>query len=222
MDQQQWDLLDTYFCNQLVPADDALEMTLRSSAEAGLPSINVAPNQGKFLQLLARIRGARRILEIGTLGGYSSIWLARGLQPGGSLVTLEANPDYAAVATKNIKFAGLSETVSVMVGSAVTTLAQLIDDKVEPFDMVFIDADKKTYPDYLQLSLELCRPGAIIVGDNVIRKGRMADFASTDPDVVGLRKYFDLLGSRPKLDSTAVQTVGAKGWDGFSISILSA
>ena len=159
MDQQQWDLLDTYICNRLVPADDALEMALRSSAEAGLPSINVAPNQGKFLQLLARIRGARRILEIGTLGGYSSIWLARGLQPGGSLVTLEANPDYAAVATKNIKFAGLSETVSVMVGSAVTTLAQLIDDKIEPFDMVFIDADKKTYPDYLQLSLELCRPG---------------------------------------------------------------
>ncbi|MFK4447317.1 putative O-methyltransferase YrrM [Caballeronia udeis] len=222
MDQQQWDLLDTYFCNQLVPADEALEATLRSSADAGLPSINVAPNQGKFLQLLARIRGARRILEIGTLGGYSSIWLARGLPSGGSLVTLEANPDYAAVARRNIAFAGLSETVSVVVGPAVETLAQLIDNKVEPFDMVFIDADKKTYPDYLQLSLELCRPGAIIIGDNVIRKGRMADFASTDPDVLGLRKYFELLGTHPKLDSTAVQTVGAKGWDGFSISILSA
>lgn len=222
MDQQQWDLLDTYFCNQLVPADEALEATLRSSADAGLPSINVAPNQGKFLQLLARIRGARRILEIGTLGGYSSIWLARGLPSGGSLVTLEANPDYAAVARRNIAFAGLSETVSVVVGPAVETLAQLIDNKVEPFDMGFIDADKKTYPDYLQLSLELCRPGAIIIGDNVIRKGRMADFASTDPDVLGLRKYFELLGTHPKLDSTAVQTVGAKGWDGFSISILSA
>jgi predicted O-methyltransferase YrrM len=222
MDQQQWDLLDTYFCTQLVPADEALEAALRSSAEAGLPSINVAPNQGKFLQLLARIRGARRILEIGTLGGYSSIWLARGLQVGGTLVTLEANPDYAAVATKNIVFAGLSATVSVMVGPAVTTLAQLIDERIESFDMVFIDADKKTYPDYLQLSLELCRPGAIIVGDNVIRKGRMADFASTDPDVIGLRRYFELLGTHPKLDSTAVQTVGSKGWDGFSISILSA
>ena len=222
MDQQQWDLLDTYFCNQLVPADDALDAALRFSADAGLPNINVAPNQGKFLQLLARIRGARRILEIGTLGGYSSIWLARGLQSGGSLVTLEANPDYAAVARRNIALAGLSETVSVVVGPAVETLAQLIDDKVEPFDMVFIDADKKTYPDYLQLSLELCRPGAIIVGDNVIRKGRMADFSSTDPDVIGLRKYFELLGSHPKLDSTAVQTVGSKGWDGFSISILSA
>ena len=222
MDQQQWDLLDTYICTQLVPPDEALETALRSSAQAGLPSINVAPNQGKFLQLLARIRGARRILEIGTLGRYSSIWLARGLQPGGSMVTLEANPDYAAVATRNIAFAGLSETVSVIVGPAVNTLAHLIDDKAEPFDMVFIDADKKTYPDYLQLSLELCAPGAIIIGDNVIRKGRMADFTSTDPDVVGLRKYFELLGSHPKLDSTAVQTVGSKGWDGFSISILSA
>jgi predicted O-methyltransferase YrrM len=222
MDQQQWDLLDTYICTQLVPPDEALEAALRSSAQAGLPSINVAPNQGKFLQLLARIRGSRRILEIGTLGGYSSIWLARGLQPGGSMVTLEANPDYAAVATRNIEFAGLSETVSVIVGPAVDTLAQLIDDKAEPFDVVFIDADKKTYPDYLRLSLELCAPGAIIIGDNVIRKGRMADFTSTDPDVVGLRKYFELLGSHPKLDSTAVQTVGSKGWDGFSISILSA
>ncbi|QIE26952.1 Catechol O-methyltransferase (plasmid) [Caballeronia sp. SBC1] len=210
------------FCCQLVPADEALEAALRCSAEAGLPSINVARNQGKFLQLLARIRGARRILEIGTLGGYSSIWLARGLSSGGTLVTLEANPDYAAVATKNIAFAGFSETVSVMVGPAMQTLAQLIDEKAEPFDMVFIDADKKTYPDYLQLSLELCRPGAIIVGDNVIRKGRMTDFASTDPDVIGLRKYFDLLGKHPKLDSTAVQTAGSKGWDGFSISILSA
>ena len=222
MDQQQWDLLDTYICTQLVPPDEALEAALRSSAQAGLPSINVAPNQGKFLQLLARIRGSRRILEIGTLGGYSSIWLARGLQPGGSMVTLEANPDYAAVATRNIAFAGLSEAVSVIVGPAVDTLAQLIDDKAEPFDVVFIDADKKTYPDYLRLSLELCAPGAIIIGDNVIRKGRMADFTSTDPDVVGLRKYFELLGSHPKLDSTAVQTVGSKGWDGFSISILSA
>jgi predicted O-methyltransferase YrrM len=221
MDQQQWDLLDTYLCSQLVKSDEALDAALRSSADADLPSINVAPNQGKFLQLLARIRGARRILEIGTLGGYSTIWLSRGLEPGGELVTLEANPEYAAVARKNIEFAGLSKTVSVVVGAAIDTLARFIDDKLEPFDMVFIDAGKKTYPDYLQLSLQLCRPGAVIVGDNVIRGGRMLDLASSDLDLAGLRKYFDMLNKDPRLESTAMQTVGSKGWDGFSISIVS-
>jgi predicted O-methyltransferase YrrM len=202
MDQTQWDLLDHYLCGQLVPADVALDAALQSSAEAGLPGINVTPNQGKFLHLLARVRGAKSILEIGTLGGYSTIWLGRALPPGGTLVTLEANPDYAAVASGNIAQAGLSEKVSVVVGAAVESLVRLKKEGIEPFDMVFIDADKKTYPEYLQMSLELCRTGSIIIGDNIIRRGRMADFESTDPDLLGLRKYFEMLADNPRLDST--------------------
>ncbi|KQR81646.1 methyltransferase [Burkholderia sp. Leaf177] len=221
MDQTQWDLLDDYLCSQLVAPDQALDGALRSSAQAGLRPINVAPNQGKFLQMLARVRGAKRILEIGTLGGYSTIWLARALPSDGTLVTLEFSPEHAAVAKKNIESAGLSEKVSVMVGAAVESLRRLIEERAEPFDFVFIDADKKTYPEYLTLSLELCSAGAIIVGDNIIRRGKMADAASTDPDVIGLRQYFDLLAKNPRLDSTAIQTVGSKGWDGFSITLVS-
>lgn len=221
MDQTQWDLLDDYLCNQLVAPDEALDAALRLSAEAGLPAINVAPNQGKFLQLLARLRGAKRILEIGTLGGYSTIWLARALPPGGELVTLEFSPEHAAVARQNIVNAGLSEKVKVIVGAGVDSLKRMIDEHAEPFDFVFIDADKKTYPEYLTLALALCGKGAVIVGDNIIRRGRMADFASTDPDVLGLRRYFELLAHNPRLDSTAVQTVGSKGWDGFSITLVS-
>jgi predicted O-methyltransferase YrrM len=221
MDQTQWNLLDDYLCGQLVVPDDALDAALRSSTEAGLPAINVAPNQGKFLHLLARVRGAKRILEIGTLGGYSTIWLARALPPGGTLVTLEFSPEHAAAASKNIAYAGLSEKVSVMVGAGVESLRRLTEEHAEPFDFVFIDADKKTYPEYLTLSLELCRASAVIVGDNIIRRGKMADMASTDPDIIGLRKYFDLLAKNPRLDSTAIQTVGSKGWDGFSITLVS-
>jgi predicted O-methyltransferase YrrM len=221
MDQTQWDLLDDYLCSQLVAPDEALDAALRLSAEAGLPAINVAPNQGKFLQLLARLRGAKRILEIGTLGGYSTIWLARALPPGGELVTLEFSPEHAAVARQNIVNAGLSEKVKVIVGAGVDNLKRMIDEHAEPFDFVFIDADKKTYPEYLTLALALCGKGAVIVGDNIIRRGRMADFASTDPDVLGLRRYFELLAHNPRLDSTAVQTVGSKGWDGFSITLVS-
>jgi predicted O-methyltransferase YrrM len=191
-------------------------------AEAGLPSINVAPNQGKLLHLLARISNARRILEIGTLGGYSTIWLARALPSDGVLISLEFNAEYAGLARKNIEAAGLSQQVTVVVGAATQSLQKLVDDKAEPFDLVFIDADKENNAEYLRLSLLLSRPGTVIIGDNVVRKGRVVDEDVNDPDVLGVRKYFELASSDPRLETTAVQTVGAKGWDGFSITVVSA
>jgi predicted O-methyltransferase YrrM len=199
-----------------------LDATLKSSAEAGLPSINVAPNQGKLLHLLARISNARRILEIGTLGGYSTIWLARALPSDGVLISLEFNAEYAGLARKNIEAAGLSQQVTVVVGAATQSLQKLVDDKAEPFDLVFIDADKENNAEYLRLSLLLSRPGTVIIGDNVVRKGRVVDEDVNDPDVLGVRKYFELASSDPRLETTAVQTVGAKGWDGFSITVVSA
>lgn len=221
MNQEQWNTMDELLTSRLLPPDSALDAALETSAAAGLPSINVAPNQGKLLQLLATLRGARRILEVGTLGGYSTIWLARALPADGHLISLEANPDNATVARANIERAGLSEQVSIVTGDAAQTLATLVADSVEPFDMIFLDADKKSYPAYLRLSLLLSRPGTLIMGDNVIRRGRIADLASTDPDVVGLHEFFRLLAEDPRLDSTAVQTVGSKGWDGFSMTLVS-
>jgi predicted O-methyltransferase YrrM len=221
MNQAQWEFLDRYFGEQIVHGDAALAAALDASARAGLPSINVAENQGKFLHLLAKIRGARRILEIGTLGGYSTIWLARALPPGGALVTLEANADYAAVARANIERAGLSGVVSIKVGMGVDSLQHMIAQGEAPFDLVFIDADKPNYPDYLRLCLQLACSGTVIIADNVIRHGKLADPANTEPDVQGMRQFFDLLAAHPEVESTAIQTVGAKGWDGFSISVVS-
>lgn len=220
MNQEQWTAMDEYLTSRLLAPDPVLDATLAASAAAGLPPINVAPNQGKLLHLLARLRGARRILEVGTLGGYSTIWLARALPAGGRLISLEANPDNAAVARANIERAGLSGVVSIVIGAAAQTLEKFVIDGVEPFDMVFLDADKKNYPAYLRLSLQLSRAGTLIVGDNVIRGGRIADPHSSDPDVAGLHEYIRLLAADPRLDSTAVQTVGTKGWDGFSMSIV--
>jgi len=221
MSQEQWSAVDEYFARVLVPSDPALDATLNTSAESGLRAINVAPNQGKFLHLLAKIKGARRILEIGTLGGYSTIWLARALPADGTLVSLEVNPGHAEIARKNIETAGLSSVVTVMVGAAVRSLERLIEDKVEPFDLVFIDADKESNPDYLKLSVKLSRPGTVIVGDNVVRNGRVADEKNNDPDVLGVRSFLELLAADSRLTTTAVQTVGSKGWDGFSISVVS-
>ncbi|WP_175960587.1 O-methyltransferase [Burkholderia pyrrocinia] len=220
MDQDQWNRMDAYFSATLVPSDDALDAALAASNAAGLPAINVAPNQGKLLQLLATIRGARRILEVGTLGGYSTIWLARALPPGGTLVTLELNPEHAKVATRNIARAGFAEVVSVIVGSAKDSLARLADAGGAPFDFIFIDADKDNNPVYLDAALKLSRPGTVIVVDNVVRGGRVADPDNREPDVVGVREGFARLAAEPKLTTTAVQTVGQKGWDGFSISIV--
>ncbi|MCA7949054.1 O-methyltransferase [Burkholderia seminalis] len=222
MDQDRWNQVDAYFSATLVPSDDTLDAALAASDAAGLPAINVAPNQGKLLQLLATIRGARRILEVGTLGGYSTIWLARALPPGGTLVTLELNPAHAKVATQNIARAGFASVVSVMVGSAKDSLARLVDAGEAPFDFVFIDADKDNNAVYLDAALKLSRPGTVIVVDNVVRGGRVADPDNREPDVIGVRDGFARLVAEPALMTTAVQTVGQKGWDGFSISIVGA
>ncbi|MGZ2748611.1 O-methyltransferase [Burkholderia stagnalis] len=222
MNQDQWAQMDAYFSATLVPSDAALDAALAASDAAGLPAINVAPNQGKLLQLLATIRGARRILEVGTLGGYSTIWLARVLPPGGKLVTLELNPEHAKVATQNIARAGFAEVVSVVVGSAKDSLERLVEAGAEPFDFVFIDANKENNAVYLDAALKLSRPGTVIVVDNVVRQGRVADLDNHDPDVVGVREGFDFIAAQPRLTTTAVQTVGLKGWDGFAISIVGA
>ncbi|WCM24263.1 O-methyltransferase [Paraburkholderia bryophila] len=222
MNQEQWTAMDEFLTSQLLPQDTALDAALEASTHAGLPVINVAPNQGKLLNLLAKLRGARRILEVGTLGGYSTIWLARALPADGRLVSLEVDAAHAQVARANVERAGLSKTVSVVLGPAAQTLDQFVADAAEPFDMIFLDADKRSYPEYLRRSLQLSRPGTLIVADNVIRRGQVADHASTDPDVVGLHEFFRQLAANPRLDSTAVQTVGVKGWDGFSMTIVSA
>ena len=220
MDQTLWTRVDDYLAERLLPADDALTRAQTASASAGLPAIAVSPPQGALLMLLARLTGARRILEIGTLGGYSTIWLARGLAPGGRLVTLEAAPRHAEVARANLAAAGLAGVVDVRVGLALDTLPTL--DPAEPFDFVFIDADKESCADYVTWALALTRPGAVIVVDNVVREGAVADEDSTDPRVQGVRRLLDLLAAEPRLTSTAIQTVGGKGYDGFSVSLVVA
>lgn len=222
MNPAQWTAVDRYLCDTLVPSDPALDAALSASAEAGLPAINVSPNQGKLLHLLARIHGARRILEIGTLGGYSTIWLARALPADGTVTTLELDPGYAALARNNLERAGVAGCVTVRVGDAAASLAALAAEQAAPFDFVFIDANKDGNPDYLRLALGLSRPGTVIVCDNVVREGRVADAGSRDADVVGVRRYFEMAAADPRLTTTAIQTVGSKGWDGFAISIVSA
>ncbi|SFW17528.1 O-methyltransferase [Nitrosovibrio sp. Nv17] len=220
MSLEQWSAVDEYFSAMLIPSDPVLDAVLDSCVRAALPPIGVAPNQGKLLYLLARIRGAGRILEIGTLGGYSTIWLARALAPGGKLVSLEVSATHAQVARENVEAAGLSDAVSIMVGRATDTLARLAAEGVEPFDLVFIDADKENNPVYLKAALRFTRPGSLIVCDNVVRNGRVLDAGSDDADVAGTRRYFELLAEQPRLISTAIQTVGVKGWDGLSISLV--
>ena len=222
MSDKQWNEVDDYFSRSLVQQDAALEAALADSAAAGLPAINVAPNQGKFLHLLARIHGARRILEIGTLGGYSAIWLARALPADGRLVTLEYDPRHAAVAAANLARAGVAGKVDIRQGAARDTLAQLIAEGAAPFDLIFIDADKPNNPHYLELALRLSRPGTVIVGDNVARQGEVANASSADPAVQGTRRFIELLGANPRLSATALQTVGVKGYDGFALAIVEA
>ena len=220
MNEQSWQAVDDWFCDRLIGPDDALDGALAASAKAGLRAINVAPNQGKFLHLLARIQGARRILEIGTLGGYSAIWLGRALPDGGVMVSLEFSPENAAVARANIARAGLDAKVAVMTGLALDSLDALIAQGEAPFDFVFIDADKSNNPNYLERVLKLSRPGTVIVADNVVREGRVADPAHHEDDAVGVRRYFDMLANDKRLETTAVQTVGSKGWDGFAITVV--
>jgi predicted O-methyltransferase YrrM len=218
MTQARWTAVDEYFGARLVPEDEALQAALRVSEEAGLPPIGVAPNQGKLLQLIAQIQGARRILEIGTLGGYSTIWLARALPDDGRLVSLEADPAHADVARRNLAHAGLAGRTEVRLGPALDTLAALADEGAEPFDLVFVDADKPNNPRYLEWALRLTRPGSVIVCDNVVRGGGVADADSADPGVRGIRDFTELMGRNPRLSATAVQTVGAKGYDGFALA----
>ncbi|MGJ5755965.1 putative O-methyltransferase YrrM [Streptomyces puniciscabiei] len=220
MPQQTWTAVDDYFNALLVPEDDALLSAAGDSDAAGLPAIQVAPNQGKLLHLLARIRGARRILEIGTLGGYSTIWLARALPDDGRLVSLESDPHYAAVATANIARAGLDHIVDIRVGRAQDTLPVLAAEEAGPFDLVFIDADKPSNPEYLEWALRLSRPGSVIVGDNVVREGAVTDADSDDPRVQGVRRFTELIAGHPRLTATTLQTVGSKGYDGFTLALV--
>jgi predicted O-methyltransferase YrrM len=220
MTQETWDAVDQYFADLLAPPDPVLEETLEASAKAGLPAINVAPSQGKFLNLIARIRGAKKILEIGTLGGYSSIWLARALLPDGKLITLEADPKHAEIARKNIDRAGLSTVVEVRLGRALDTLPKLEAEGAGPFDLVFVDADKPSNPAYFEWAVKLSGPGSVLVFDNVVRHGGVVDSSSDDPGLIGTRRLVELLSTDPRVDATAIQTVGVKGYDGFAIALV--
>ncbi|AXE85549.1 O-methyltransferase [Streptomyces sp. Go-475] len=213
-----WDEVDAYFTAHLAPDDEALAAALRDSDAAGLPHISVAANQGKLLQLLAQIQGARHILEIGTLGGYSTIWLGRALPADGRLISLEYDPKHAEVAVRNIARAGLDKLVEVRVGPALESLPKLADENPPPFDLVFIDADKANNPHYVDWAVRLSSTGSLIVLDNVVRGGRVTDADSTAPDVMGTRAAIELIGSHPRLSGTAIQTVGTKGYDGFALA----
>jgi predicted O-methyltransferase YrrM len=223
--QELWSAVDRYINDLLVPQDEALTAALQSSVEAQLPPIAVTPAQGKLLELLARTNSAQRILELGTLGGYSTIWLARALPPGGRLITLEAEPRFAQIARANIERAGLGEVVELRLGPALETLPQLVEEGAGPFDLIFIDADKNNYPGYLEWSLKLSRPGTLIVGDNVVRDGRILDPDSGDPSggnalIKGVRRFYELVAAEPRLRATAIQTVGEKGHDGFVLALV--
>lgn len=218
--QERWTAVDRYITDLLVPTDPALDAAREASAASGLPGHDVSPNQGKLLFLLARIQGARTILEIGTLGGYSTIWLGRALAAGGRLITLEAEPKHAELARASIARAGLASVVELRLGNALDTLAQLRAEGRGPFDFIFIDADKGSNPEYLAWALELCRRGSVIVADNVVRGGAVLDSESGDPAVRGVRRCNELLASEPRLSATTIQTVGSKGYDGFTIALV--
>ncbi|MGO9774128.1 MAG: O-methyltransferase [Roseiarcus sp.] len=220
MDRTKWSAVDAYIVEKIATPDFALDAALAANAAAGLPAIDVSPPQGKLLYLLARMARARKILEIGALGGYSTIWLARALPPDGFVVTLEAVPKHAEIARENVRRAGLSGQVRVRLGPALESLPRIAEEGIGPFDLVFIDADKPSNPDYLAWALRLARVGATIVCDNVVREGAIVDRASADPSVQGIRRMFDMIAKEPRLSATAIQTVGAKGWDGFVVAIV--
>ena len=222
MSQELWTRIDAYVEEQLVPHDAALTAAVGASAAAGLPAISVSAAHGKMLHLLARLARARRILEIGTLGAYSTIWLARGLEPGGRLVTLESEPRHADVARRSLVRAGLDRIVSIRVGPALETLPVLEREGAGPFDLAFLDADKAGNADYIEWAIRLGRPGTLIVVDNVIRKGAILDSASNDRDVRGTRRAYEFVAAHPRLAATAVQTVGSKGHDGFLMALVTS
>lgn len=218
--QESWIAVEKYIAGHVVPPDSALDAAREANASAGLPAIDVSACEGKFLHLLARLAGARRILEIGTLGGYSAIWLARALPPGGRLITLELEPKHAEVAKANLDRAGVAHLVEIRVGRALDLLDELDREDAAPFDFFFIDADKSNGPRYLSWAVRHARPGSVIVVDNVVRDGYIVDAGNTDPDIKGTRQVFGMLAAEPRLTATALQTVGSKGYDGFAIALV--
>ncbi len=220
MSQDQWTKVDRYITDLFVPPDEALDGALKDSEAAGLPAIAVSLAQGKMLHVLVLAMGARNILELGTLGGYSTIWLARALPKDGKLITLEFEPKHAEVAKKNIARAKLSKKVEILLGPALATLPKLVAEKRGPFDLIFIDADKETYPEYFQWALKLSRRGTLIIADNIVRNGAITDPADPDIRVQGARRFNKLVAAEPRVTATVIQTVGCKGYDGFGLIVV--
>ena len=215
-----WAQVDRYLDDLLAPADDALTAALNSNTNADLPAIDVPAQLGKFLAFLIQVSGTRRVLEIGTLGGYSTIWMARAVPANGIVGTLEIDPRHAEVARTNLAFAGVLDRVEVRVGPAIASLRAMHEAAVEPFDLIFIDADKKSLPEYLDLSMKLSHAGTIVVADNVVRDGKVVDADSSDPDIQGVRRYLELVAANPRISALAFQTVGARGYDGFAVALV--
>ena len=215
-----WKKVDDFFTEALISPDPALDAATAANREADLPAIDVTPLQGRFLELMIRASGSRRVLEIGTLGGYSTIWIARAVGPNGKVITLELDPHHAEVAKGNFDKAGFSDRVELRLGPATESLASLIAEKSAPFDFIFIDADKAGYPEYIQRSLQLSRPGTLIIADNVVRDGKVIDPDNPDTNIQGVRRFTELIAAEPRLSSTVLQSVGSKGYDGFAISIV--
>lgn len=220
MSQDQWTAVDNYINSLVVPSDPALDAAIKASTKAELPAIAVAPNQGKLLHILARLVHARRILEIGTLGGYSTIWLARALAADGRLISLEIDAKHAEVARKNVERAGFATKVEIRLGAAIDSLKRLSSEKDGPFDLIFIDADKSSIPDYFTASLKLARRGSLIIVDNVVRKGAVIEANSKDPDVQGVRRLNEMISKEKRVTATTIQTVGSKGYDGITIVLV--
>jgi predicted O-methyltransferase YrrM len=224
--QSVWTKVDSYFGELLAPSDAALDAAREANERGGLPPIDVTALQGKFLDFLVRVSGARRVLEIGTLGGYSTIWLARALPEGGRVITLELEPHHARVARGNLENAGVLDRVEIIVGPAIDSLptlqwsAEAVDGPNRPFDLIFIDADKQSYPEYLEWALKLSRPGTVIVADNVVREGKVIDAKSDDPNVQGVRRFAEMVAAEPRLSTTVLQTVSTKGYDGFALAVV--
>lgn len=218
--QQKWSAVDEYLEKQLIPEDEILTQVLANNQRAGLPAIDVSPTQGQLLALFVRMTRAKRILEIGTLGGYSTLWMVRELPTGGELLTLEADPLHAAIARENLHVAGVAHLVTVAEGPALQTLENL--GERPPFDLIFIDADKPNNPNYLKWAMHYAHPGTLIIGDNVVRDGEVTNPTTTDASVQGVRKFIEMIGADPRLTATAMQTVGVKGWDGFTLAWVNA
>lgn len=218
----EWIAVDRYFCERLAPAEtyDVFDAARAKNEKAGLPAIDVTRLQGKFLEFLVRSSGARRVLEIGTLGGYSTLWMARGLPEDGQIVTLELDKHHAEIARENLRNAGVLDRVDLRLGRAIDSLQTLEEAGSAPFDLIFIDADKAGYPEYLEWSLKLSHPGTVIVADNVVRDGKVVDAKSDDPDIRGVRRFTAMVAAEPRLSATVLQTVGAKGYDGFALAIV--